>query len=396
MGIQQNYLYRVMPDLAEKGQVTKSGRGWHLRDGATYVKSGVSPRVRGLACACCSAYWPPAAPAQAETFDGTAPSRAHQSRATPWCGAQERRRRQRARARPTRRAARRAWCSASPAAKGNRGRDFGGVPGARQRLSHTGRVRVSVRTSPQIERLDGIESTGRVKARVCRPTAARSRTHSDCNGGLRHDRRRKVTRWRSACQRAQPCCGVWIVDGRKIATPAPRPPGAPGRPVRGLAGTRQEDGVESDHGRRSAPPARSSPPTPPERAEGVSTSSTSTSSGNVVDDRGRTTRDRVQPRPTPRPRVASARRLWARRGGHGRLGGSRTSPRDAISGPDRLVLVDLRRQRPASAWTATASARRPVGELALTDQRVAWSVRARPRDLPHPPQAARQRVPEKL
>ena len=32
MGIQQNYLYRVMPDLAEKGQVTKSGRGWHLRE----------------------------------------------------------------------------------------------------------------------------------------------------------------------------------------------------------------------------------------------------------------------------------------------------------------------------------------------------------------------------
>ena len=35
MGIQQNYLYRVMPDLAEKGQVTKSGRGWHLRESAT-------------------------------------------------------------------------------------------------------------------------------------------------------------------------------------------------------------------------------------------------------------------------------------------------------------------------------------------------------------------------
>jgi hypothetical protein len=34
MGIQQNYLYRVMPDLAEKGQVTKSGRGWHLRESA--------------------------------------------------------------------------------------------------------------------------------------------------------------------------------------------------------------------------------------------------------------------------------------------------------------------------------------------------------------------------
>ena len=29
MGIKQNYLYRVMPTLAEEGQVTKSGRGWH-------------------------------------------------------------------------------------------------------------------------------------------------------------------------------------------------------------------------------------------------------------------------------------------------------------------------------------------------------------------------------
>ena len=32
MGIKQNYLYRVMPSLAEEGRVTKSGRGWHLRD----------------------------------------------------------------------------------------------------------------------------------------------------------------------------------------------------------------------------------------------------------------------------------------------------------------------------------------------------------------------------
>ena len=29
MGIKQNYLYRVMPDLAGQGQVAKSGRGWH-------------------------------------------------------------------------------------------------------------------------------------------------------------------------------------------------------------------------------------------------------------------------------------------------------------------------------------------------------------------------------
>ncbi|MDA0173296.1 hypothetical protein OJ998_29605 [Solirubrobacter taibaiensis] len=32
MGIQQNYLYRVMPGLAEEGKVTKSGRGWHIRE----------------------------------------------------------------------------------------------------------------------------------------------------------------------------------------------------------------------------------------------------------------------------------------------------------------------------------------------------------------------------
>jgi hypothetical protein len=33
MNIKQNYLYRVMPSLAEEGKVTKSGRGWHLREG---------------------------------------------------------------------------------------------------------------------------------------------------------------------------------------------------------------------------------------------------------------------------------------------------------------------------------------------------------------------------
>jgi hypothetical protein len=31
MGIKQNYLYRVMPTLAEEGRVVKSGRGWHVR-----------------------------------------------------------------------------------------------------------------------------------------------------------------------------------------------------------------------------------------------------------------------------------------------------------------------------------------------------------------------------
>ncbi len=32
MGIKQNYLYRVMPTLAEEGRVTKSGKGWHARE----------------------------------------------------------------------------------------------------------------------------------------------------------------------------------------------------------------------------------------------------------------------------------------------------------------------------------------------------------------------------
>src|SRR3954469_24728727 len=34
MGIKQNYLYRVMPGLAEEGKVTKSGRGWHVHEAA--------------------------------------------------------------------------------------------------------------------------------------------------------------------------------------------------------------------------------------------------------------------------------------------------------------------------------------------------------------------------
>ena len=29
MGIQQNYLYRVLPGLAQDGMVSKKGRGWH-------------------------------------------------------------------------------------------------------------------------------------------------------------------------------------------------------------------------------------------------------------------------------------------------------------------------------------------------------------------------------
>jgi hypothetical protein len=32
MGIKQNYLYRVVPSLAEDGLVVKEGRGWKAKD----------------------------------------------------------------------------------------------------------------------------------------------------------------------------------------------------------------------------------------------------------------------------------------------------------------------------------------------------------------------------
>jgi CRP-like cAMP-binding protein len=34
MGIKQNYLYRVLPGLADDGLVVKEGRGWHPKDPA--------------------------------------------------------------------------------------------------------------------------------------------------------------------------------------------------------------------------------------------------------------------------------------------------------------------------------------------------------------------------
>jgi hypothetical protein len=34
MGIKQNYLYRVMPDLQKAGMVRKEGRGWHPKAAA--------------------------------------------------------------------------------------------------------------------------------------------------------------------------------------------------------------------------------------------------------------------------------------------------------------------------------------------------------------------------
>jgi CRP-like cAMP-binding protein len=34
MGIQQNYLYRVLPGLAQDGLVEKQGRGWHPKTAA--------------------------------------------------------------------------------------------------------------------------------------------------------------------------------------------------------------------------------------------------------------------------------------------------------------------------------------------------------------------------
>jgi hypothetical protein len=43
MQIKQNYLYRVMPSLAEQGLVHKSGRGWHARQGTDQVAAASEP-----------------------------------------------------------------------------------------------------------------------------------------------------------------------------------------------------------------------------------------------------------------------------------------------------------------------------------------------------------------
>jgi hypothetical protein len=43
MGIKQNYLYRVMPGLADQGLVTKSGRGWHMREQAGAGEDAAAP-----------------------------------------------------------------------------------------------------------------------------------------------------------------------------------------------------------------------------------------------------------------------------------------------------------------------------------------------------------------
>jgi hypothetical protein len=40
MGIKQNYLYRVMPTLADEGLVSKAGRGWHARNGSGAIDDG--------------------------------------------------------------------------------------------------------------------------------------------------------------------------------------------------------------------------------------------------------------------------------------------------------------------------------------------------------------------
>jgi DNA-binding IscR family transcriptional regulator len=34
MGIKQNYLYRVLPGLAEDGHIVKDGRGWKPKEAA--------------------------------------------------------------------------------------------------------------------------------------------------------------------------------------------------------------------------------------------------------------------------------------------------------------------------------------------------------------------------
>ena len=46
--IQQNYLYRVMPGLAEQGKVRKSGRGWYIHDDADDSEAPTQPEVTAV------------------------------------------------------------------------------------------------------------------------------------------------------------------------------------------------------------------------------------------------------------------------------------------------------------------------------------------------------------
>lgn len=45
MDIEQNYLYRVMPKLAEQGRVQKMGRGWYIRDDSADIEAPTQPEV---------------------------------------------------------------------------------------------------------------------------------------------------------------------------------------------------------------------------------------------------------------------------------------------------------------------------------------------------------------
>lgn len=66
MGIQQNYLYRVMPDLAERGQVYKEGSGWHAR--REPADDAVAADVVAPASAASDGTEPPRASASGETY----------------------------------------------------------------------------------------------------------------------------------------------------------------------------------------------------------------------------------------------------------------------------------------------------------------------------------------
>ena len=161
----------------------------------------------------------------------------------------------------------------------------------------------------------------------CRSPAARSPTHwAGLRGGLRERPTIEGDTVDDRGQRQrQPCAGVWIArharKARRRRDRACTRCASPGRTWRGWNGI--EDGAgTADHGRRRTRPGASVATfTAPSALNRRSTSSTSTSSGNVVTSTGR--RDRavvdVQPHATPRPRMLATRRVVAE-GGDGRLG----------------------------------------------------------------------------
>ena len=253
-----------------------------------------------------------------------------------------------------------------PAANGrNRKRDFGGVPGALSASPTRVAYALQYGITTQIESdFVGIESS--VKAQVSVNGGAFT-DPLDCKASYVTTAVEGDTVAIGANTR-QPCSGVWIAG-----TPARRVALAPRVHQVRLAGPyvawleRIEDGLEqitvAEHA-TGATVATYTAPSPPKAFNVFDLDD----QGNVVTMRENDVIAFTPGNPTPR---VLARDVWS-------LTVATAAGRIAYIStrrfsPDRLLLVDLQ-GRVLRRLDRYTSARQPVGELALTGDRVAWSV----------------------